>query len=194
MASPDKTLTPELVRILKIFLFGSLGLVFIFSFFNSYRANNSQKDRTFYVSDANRLYFLNVRGVFYDRELRRDAGMTLFRFSNRFISEETPTLDPVIVLNPIKEEAYLIWEINNADFPIQVLASKNNQIKELNFSGGNNIDHWDFFKQISPLILDDFNFELNVDGQNTEIWTGDKEREALKTITEDYLKLLNKTN
>lgn len=191
MASQDKILTPELVKILKIFLFSSFGLVLIFSFFNSYRANNTQKDRTFLVSDSDRLFFLNLRAIYYDREIRRDAGMTLFRHSQRLQSGSSPSLDPAIILNPVKEEAYILWELRNADFPIEILVANDGDSLRFPFSNGNNLDHYGLFQELKPLILDDYSFEILVNGEKSPLWENEKEREILKTLVEDYLRLLN---
>lgn len=194
MASQDKVLTPELVRIIKIFLFSSFGLVLIFSFFNSYRANNTQKDRTFLVADSNRLFFLNLRAIHYDREIRRDAGMTLFRHSKRFQSDSLATLDPVIVLNPVKEEAYIFWELKNAEFPIEVIAFKGQDTLRLSLDQGNNLTYYQFFKDITPLLQDDYQFILNGQAGDSPLWYNEQEREILKTLVEDYLRLLNQTD
>lgn len=152
MTKRDSTLTPELIKILKIFIFSSLGLVLVLSFFNDYRANNTGEDRTFHVSDSNRLYFLNVRSIYYDREIRRDAGMTLFRHGKRFQSDSLPTLDLVILLNPVKENAFIYFELKNGDWPIQIRA-KSDEIDEVfEFSNGNNADHFDLLKKLKPAI------------------------------------------
>ncbi|MDX5338185.1 MAG: hypothetical protein LPK25_04105 [Cyclobacteriaceae bacterium] len=191
MASQDKVLTPELVRIIKIFLFSSFGLVLIFSFFNTYRADNTQKDKTFQVSDSARLFFLNLRAIHYDREIRRDAGMTLFRPGDRNQSETEPTLIPAILLNPNKEEAYIFWELKNVEFPVEILAFKHQDSVMLSLDQGNNLVHFKFFNQIKPLIQEDYSFEILSGGKKYPIWTSEQENEALKTLVEDYLRLLN---
>ena len=191
MASQDKVLTPELKRIIKIFLFSSFGLVLVFSFFNSYRADNSQKDKTFQVSDSARLFFLNLRAIHYDREIRRDAGMTLFRHSKRVQSESKPILNPVILLNPNKDEAYILWELENAEFPVEVLAYKNQDSVLLSLNQGNNMAHLNFFNQLRPLIQEDYFFELLLEGEKTPIWSNEQEKDVLKTLVEDYLRLLD---
>ena len=191
MPKRDAVLTPELVKILKIFIFSSLGLVLVLSFFNEYRANNSGVDRTFRMNDSNRLYFLNMKAIHYDREIRRDAGMTLFRHGKRVQPETIPTLDLVILLNLEKEDAYIYFELKNADYPIQISAKADDQTQIFDFSNGNNLAHFEFLEKLKPLIQANSEFTLTSGGKTTPLWSEEKEKEAIKFILEDYFRLLN---
>lgn len=194
MNKRDPTLTPELIKILKIFIFSSLGLVLILSFFNDYRANNTGDDRTFHVSDANRLYFLNVRSIHYDREIRRDAGMSLFRHGKRFQSDTLPTLDLVILLNPVKDNAFIYFELKNGDWPIQIRAKSNDAAEVFEFSNGTNADHLNLLKSLKPAIDQDSDFELILGEKSFPLWSAAKEMPALKSVVEDYFRLIEQTN
>lgn len=194
MTARDSTLTPELIKILKIFIFSSLGLVLVLSFFNDYRANNTGDDRTFHVSDANGLYFLNVRSIYYDREIRRDAKMTLFRHGKRFQSDSLPTLDLVILLNPVKDNAFIYFELKNGDWPIQIRAKSDETDEVFEFSNGNNTDHFNFLKKMKPAIEHNSEFEMIIGGKTQPLWSGEKEKAALKSVVEDYFRLLELTN
>lgn len=194
MAKKDPVLTPELVKILKIFIFSSLGLVLVLSFFNEYRANNSGEDRTFRMNDSNRLYFLNVRSIHYDREIRRDAGMTLYRHGKRLQSETNPTLDLIILLNSVKDDAYIYFELNNADWPIQISVEKDGATQVFDFSNGNNLTHFELLQKLKPLIQANSKFELISSGKTTPLWTEEKEKDAVKFVVQDYFRLLNQTN
>ena len=194
MPARDPLLTPELIKILKIFIFSSLGLVFIFSFFNSYRADNTGLDRTFKASDAEKLYFLNVRSIHYDRGVRRDAGMTLFRHGKRMQSDSFPTFDPVIVLNPVKDEAYIFFELLNAEYPISIHAYSGSDSQSIQFSIGNNQDHFRLMNQLKPWIEANYQIELRAENQSFPIWSTEKEKEVFKTIAEDYFRLINQAD
>ncbi|MDP2040893.1 MAG: hypothetical protein Q8S14_07045 [Algoriphagus sp.] len=191
MAQSDQVLTPELVKLLKIFIFLSLGLVLILSFFNSYRANNTGEDKSYRVNDSNRLYFMNVRAIHYDREVRRDAGMTLFRHGKRLQSDAQPTLDLVILLNPVKDDAYIYFELKNADWPIRLSAKTDKDVLVFDFSNGNNDEHFGLIQKLKPLIQANAEFELILDGKTFPIWSNEKEKEAVKSVVEDYFRLLN---
>jgi hypothetical protein len=194
MPSRDPVFTPELIRILKIFIFSSFGLVLLLSFFNSYRANNTGEDRTFRVTDANRIYFQNVRSIYYDRELRRDAGMTLFRHGKRLVSDSLPTLDLVILLHPINENAFIYFDLKNADWPIEIKATAGSEQQVFKFESGNNTDHFHFLQKLNPSIQSNAKFELNVNNKTYSLWSEEIEMTALKSVITDYFRLLQQTN
>lgn len=194
MTKKDPILTPELVKIIKIFVFTSLGLVILLSFFNGYRANNSNDDRTFSINDSNRLYFLNVRSIYYDREVRRDAGMSLFRHGKRRQSDSLPTLDLVILLNSAKESAYIFFELENAEWPIKIIAKSQAETAVLEFRKGNNADHFAMYQQLKTFIKSDAEFEMDLGQKSIPLWTEPKEKAAIKLVIEDYDRLLNQTN
>lgn len=194
MSKRDPVFTPELVKVLKIFIFSSLALVIVLSFFDGYRANNSGEDRTFRVTDSNRLYFQNIRSIHYNREVRQDAGMTLFRHRKRALSEILPTLNPVVILNPLKDEAYIYFELNNADWPIQIKITAAERVESVDFGNGNNNDHFELLKKLSLGIDQNAQFELLFGTKIYPLWAEEKEKEALKTVVEDYFSLLDYTN
>lgn len=182
---------PELVKLLKIFGLTSVLFVLFLSFFNTKRANNSGDDLTFRITSSSRLYFLNVRAIRYDRESRSDAGMILFRHGKREISDSKPTLDLVIILNSQKDEAYLYLEPGNMDWPLEIRASKDGKEEMFQFQNSNNSDFLEYVRKLEPWIKDDAEFELKKDSMWTPIWSKPKEKEALKTILEDYFRLIN---
>jgi len=190
----DPILTPELIRIIKIFGIASISLVLVLSFFNDKRANNSGEDDTFRMADSDRLYFLNVRASYYDRENRTDAGMTLFRHGKRQISDSIPALDLLIILNSQKDEAYLYLEPLNLDWPIKIRASGQNQSEEFILENGNKSDHKSHLDKLKPWIEDTASFDLWFKEGWIPIWETPKEKEVLKTVLNDYFRLLNQTN
>ena len=194
MSKRDPIFTPELVKVLKIFIFSSLALVLVLSFFNGYRANNSGEDRTFRVTDSNRLYFQNVRSIHYDREIRQDASMTLFRHRNRLETDTLPSLDLVIILNPVKDDAYIYFELKNGEWPIQIRTTYSGMVETIDFGNGNNLDHFDLLRKITPAIEQNAQFELILGGKIYPLWAEEKEKDVFKTVSEDYFRLLDITN
>ena len=194
MPTRDPVLTPELIKIMKIFIFSSFGLVLIFSFFNTYRADNTGQDRTFKVSDAEKLYFMNVRSIHYDREPRRDAGMTLFRHGKRMQSDSLPTFEPMILINPIKDEAYIFFELLNAEYPISLHALSDKDSTSVEFSNGNNQDHLKLMNQLKTWIDANYQIVLKKGSQSFPLWSTEKEKDVFKTIAEDYFRLINQAH
>ncbi|PZX57968.1 hypothetical protein [Algoriphagus chordae] len=187
----DEIFTPELIKIIKIFGLISVGLVIVLSFFNTKRANNSGEDLTFRMTSSSRLYFLNVKAIKYDIERRSDAGMTLFRHGKREVSETNPSIDLVIILNTVKDEAYLYIEPVNLDWPLEISASKDGKKEIFSFQNGNNSELLSYARQLEPWVNKDASFEIRKDSIWIPIWTEPKEKAALQTIFEDYFRLIN---
>lgn len=186
----DPIFTPELIRIMKIFGLLSIGIVLILSFFNTKRANNTGKESAFTVSASNRLYFLNMRTMQYDREVRSDAGMTLFRHGKRDVLDTIATLDLVLILNTGKDEAYLYLEPGLNQWPIQLKIQGENSSKEFVFENGNKEMHKKYVNQIEPLLQETNSFYLYKQESWVPIWDNPGELDVLKTVLEDYSELL----
>jgi hypothetical protein len=192
MAKPiksDTILTPELIKIIKGFGLASVALVVFFSFFNERRANNTGQDEIFLMSSSARLYFSNVRGINYEREVRRDAGMQIFRnkaFSNK---DDNPNLLLILILNPGKDEAYIYLEPINLDWPITIRLKSTNGLESPTFENGNKSDHLRYCKILKTAIEGSELIELQTDEGWIPIWTSQKEKEAIKAVLEDYQKL-----
>jgi len=191
MSSKAPVLTPDLIKVLKIFLGSALGLVLLLSFFDGYRANNTGKDRTFQVADADRLFFLNLRSIHYDREVRQEAGMELFRHGKRPNSDTIPEFFPAILLPSKTIEAYLFFELEGADYPIQIQASLGNEVIQIPVDLGRNTAHKALGEQLWPLLQQNASFSLSGNGKEYPIWQTESEKEVLKTVLTDYFRILN---
>lgn len=191
MSSKAPVMTPDLIKVLKIFLGSALGLVLLLSFFDGYRANNTGKDRTFQVADADRLFFLNLRSIHYDREVRQEAGMELFRHGKRPNSDTIPEFFPAILLSSKTNEAYLFFELEGADYPIQIQANLGDEVIQITFDLGGNTAHKDLGKQLWPLLQQNASFSLSGNGKEYPIWQTESEKEVLKTVLTDYFRILN---
>ncbi|MBN3581539.1 hypothetical protein JYB64_04020 [Algoriphagus aestuarii] len=191
-SSRDPIFTPELIKILKIFGLASLLLVFVFSFFNDKRADNTGEDRTFKVNDSNRLFFLNLRSIHYEREARIDAKMTLFRHKDTIQNDKPWNLILVIILNSLKNESYIYFELQNLKWPIELKAVSAGEEQKFHLENGNNKQFFDYLTSLKPWIEEDADFFIQKDGTWKSIWETEIEKESLKEIMDDYLKLLEK--
>lgn len=195
MAKNNKdTLSPELIRLLKIFGIGSLVFVLVMSFFNEKRANNSGKEpRPMRMTDPERIYFKNVRSAYYDIEIRRDAKMTVYRHGKRSKDPNRPTLVFSIILNQLSDEAYIFLEPNFEELPIHLKWSipEKNQEGEITFEGGDKFAHFEFAQKITPLLLENAIFEILVKESWRTLWRDEKEKNAVMVTIEDYQKLIN---
>jgi hypothetical protein len=192
MAKPiksDSILTPELIKIIKVFGLVSVALVVFFSFFNERRANNTGQDQAFRMSSSARMYFSNVRGINYEREVRRDAGMQIFRNKAFGDKDDNLNLSLILILNPGKDEAYIYLELINSDWPITIRLKSTNGLESYSFENGNKSDHLRYCKILQAAIEGSEQIELQIDEGWIPIWTSSKEKEAIKAILEDYKNL-----
>lgn len=190
-SSRDPIFTPELVKILKIFGIASILLVLILSFFNEKRADNTGVDRTFKVNSSNRLFFLNLRAINYDREARVDAKMLLFRHKERDQNEDSKSLGFVIVLNSLKDEAYIYLEPRGVDWPLILKASADDESKEFILENGNTSSFLAYVQEIKPWIDQDAKFSLKTKEGWIPLWGQQEEIKSLKEVVNDYFNLLN---
>ncbi|HCD86693.1 MAG TPA: hypothetical protein DEQ87_03500 [Algoriphagus sp.] len=186
MAAKDPVLTPELLKIIKIFGIASILMVLGLSFFNSRRANNTGEDLTFRMSDAARIYFLNMKAINYNREIRSDAGMTLFRHEDLSVKNDEAGIQLVLILNPPKDEAYLYLEPRNFDWPIQIKSGGETFI----FKNGNKSDHLSAINQLKALIENGKMIFLVQNEREIPLWEEESEKDALKQVFEDYARLV----
>ena len=191
MSSKAPVFTPDLIKVLKIFLGSALGIVLLLSFFDGYRADNTGKDRSFKIADADKLFFVNLRSIHYDRELRSEAKMELFRHGKRLKSDRIPTFFPAILLPSKTKEAYLFFELEGADYPIQLQAKLGDQVIQIPFDLGGNTAHKALGEQLWPLLQQNAAFSWLVGGKETPLWQTESEKEVLKTVLTDYFRILN---
>ena len=191
MSSKAPVLTPDLIKVLKIFLGSALGLVLLLSFFDGYRANNTGKDRTFQVADADRLFFVNLRSIHYDREVRQEADMELFRHGKRLKSDTIPRFFPAILLPSKTKEAYLFFELEGADYPIQIQVILGDEIIQIPFDLSGNTTHKSLGEQLWLLLQQQASFKLLVEGKEYPLWQTESDKQVLKTVLTDYFRILN---
>ena len=191
MSSKAPVFTPDLIKVLKIFLGSALGLVLLLSFFDGYRANNTGKDRSFKVADADKLFFVNLRSIHYDRELRSVAKMELFRHGKRPKLDTIPRFFPAILLPSKTKEAYLFFELEGADYPIQIQAILGDEVIQIPFDLSGNTAHKSLAEQLWPFLKLDASFTLEVNGIKYPLWANESDKEVLKTVLTDYFRILN---
>ncbi len=191
MSFQSPVFTPDLIKVLKIFLGSALGVVLLLSFFDGYRADNTGKDRSFQVADADRLFFLNLRSIHYVREYRQKAEMEIFRHGKRQIHPQKPSFFPAILFPSKTKEAYLFFELEGADYPIQIQVIDQGKEIKITFDLSGNAAHKALAEQLWPLLQRDASFIWKVNGTEYPLWSNDSEKEVLKTVLTDYFRVLN---
>lgn len=190
MASKDPILTPELVKILKIFGFSSIFLVLVLALTDTHRANNSGQEGEFRMSDSARLFFLNVRAIDYEREIRQEAGMWLFRHREFLSREITPSLGFVLILHPSKDESYVYLEPRGLEWPIRLLIQNGSQEEAVLLEDGNKQDHFRQAMSLKEQLDQEARIYVLLEGKKVAILDTAKEKEAIKSTFADYFQLL----
>ena len=191
MSSKAPVFTPDLIKVLKIFLGSALGIVLLLSFFDGYRADNTGKDRSFKVADSDKLFFVNLRSIHYDRELRTEAKMELFRHGKRPKFDTIPRFFPAILLPSKTKEAYLFFELEGADYPIQIQVILGDEVIQIPFDLSGNTAHKSLGEQLWPLLQQQASFKMLVEGKEYPLWQTESDKEVLKTVLTDYFRILN---
>jgi hypothetical protein len=191
LSSKAPVFTPDLIKVLKIFLGSALGIVLLLSFFDGYRADNTGTDNGFKIANADKLFFVNLRSIHYDRELRSEAKMELFRHGKRQTSPTTPSFFPAILFPSKKEEAYLFFELEGGDYPIQIQVMDQGKETLISFDLAGNAAHKSLAEQLWPFLQRGASFTWEVNGRKSPLWANDSEKEVLKTVLTDYFRALN---
>lgn len=189
-------ISPELIRLIKLFVAVPILLALLLSFFNDRRATNRGERDESSISDASRLYFKNVRSAYYDREVRRDANMELYRIGNRIKDTTANTLNSALIINKVKDAAYLylepqgkLKEVN--PLPIRWIAA-NGDTTETSFAQGDRISHLHFVDKIYPQLKDPIRVEANIGSEWVPILSSEEERKSLRITVTDFYRLLER--
>jgi hypothetical protein len=139
-------------------------------------------------ADAN-LFFRNVRQIYYDRE-SPDGKWQAYRWSDRQRGNERPSLQPVIVIHWIKEEAYLLIEPNEllADEEFISVVIKD-QPDTLHLKERGRERMLEFGSQIYDAIRDKQELTILFRGEYVPLLRDDDEREAFRISMSDYYRL-----
>uniref|UniRef100_UPI003593D7D6 hypothetical protein n=1 Tax=Aquiflexum sp. TaxID=1872584 RepID=UPI003593D7D6 len=152
------------------------------------------EDSPMSMGDAERLYFKNIRAAYYDVEVRRDAKMTIYRLGKRAKTEDSMTLGLSIILNRVKNEAYIFVESTSEDLPLKIRWSNPDQENingELVFVGGDKYKHLAFVEEFYPLLTENAKFELWDEDKYITILDEENDKDALRITINDYYKLIN---
>jgi len=188
---------PEMMSLFKIFGISSIVFVFIISFFNEKRPVSVDQDSYLAIDDASRLYFKNVRQPYYDREGRGDAKMNIYRLGKRILNEHEPILNVAIIINRIKDEAYLYVEPSGVLEQEEIIAIKwvsENELErgELVFKSGDRYDHYNFVEKLYTLLLANASFSVEIEGEWYPLLQEQKARDAFRITSFDYFRLVGR--
>ena len=160
------------------------------------RRNTVDRDKfTFNVSDDSFLFFRNVRQIYYDFQDLPEAKWYAYRLSDRSKSTKTPVLTPVIVVDWLHDESYVLLEPNEllqseTTFRIR---EKNNAGKFFEYTlaqrGRENM--LEFASKIYEGIMDENDIYINASDRWHPLFANDEDTDNFRVVMADYYRLTN---
>lgn len=158
------------------------------------REKTIDRDRfSFKITADSHLFFKNVRQVYYDFADLKEAGWHAYRFSGRYQGND-PSINPVIVIDWRKDEAYLLVETNEffADITAITVYEKNQATGkvysyELAERGKENM--LEFSTKIYEGIIAENEFTILINGDSIPFLREDSDRENFRIVMADYYRL-----
>jgi hypothetical protein len=150
---------------------------------------------TFRISSDSFLFFKNVRQIYYDFQDLPKAHWYAYRFGKRPVDPTRPIVTPVIVVDWIKDESYLLVEPNEAlqNEPGLVIFEKNRSGKMLEYSlkerGRENM--LEFATKIYEGIMAENEIYVKSGQKHILLFKNDEERDAFRVVMSDYYRLTN---
>lgn len=150
---------------------------------------------TFATDNASRLFFKNVRQIFYELEEMEEAKLKLYRYKKRDQSTDKPLINLAIVDNWRYDEAYLLLEPN-----VQLAGESELVVKwentegsgEINYRQGNKSEQVAFADQIYDRIQQGCTFSIQVNGTWGSFLASEKSKEAFRITMFDYYRLVKR--
>ncbi|MFM8912904.1 MAG: hypothetical protein ACKOE6_08325 [Flammeovirgaceae bacterium] len=146
---------------------------------------------SFIIGDDAELFFRNVRQIYYDRS-SPDGTWQAYRFANRFKGEDHPAILPVIVINWLKDEAYLLIDTNqalsNEDFlRVKIKTQNDSFVVDLDERGRERM--LEFGSVIYEAIQRNDSVFIWYNGRYQPILTDADERESFRIPMADFYRL-----
>jgi hypothetical protein len=149
---------------------------------------------TYRYTDDTYLFFRNVRQVYYDFQDLPKARWHAYRLSDRYAGGEWPAINPVIVVNWERKEAYLLIEANDLlmNAPEIVIREKNTRsgatysyrIKE---RGREKM--LEFGTKLYEGILAENELTVLYNDRYYPLFPGEDDAENFRTVLADYYRL-----
>lgn len=149
-------------------------------------------DLSFQTDESSKLFFKNVRQLYYDKEMLEAAKLEVFRLKKREQSDKMPVINLSIVNNWRYDEAYVLLEPNAAAGDVTQLRVRwesSEDSGEINFERGNKVKHLEFAWSIYAHILEQCRFQIYLDGEWKDVLNTEKAREAFRITMFDYFRL-----
>jgi hypothetical protein len=147
----------------------------------------------FTFGDDSELFFRNVRQIYYDRS-SPDGTWQAYRISDRYLGNERPVILPVVVINWLKDEAYLLIDTNellSEEDYLEVIISDSSTSRSdtviLNQRGRDRM--LEFGSQLYEAIQANQKIAVKNRGEFLPVLNEGIDREAFRVTMSDYYRL-----
>ncbi len=159
------------------------------------RRKVDQGNIVFSTDDASRLFFKNVRRIYYELEAMDVAKLNIYRHKQRVLSTDLPVLNLAIVDNWRYDEAYLLLEPNEFlgnSTELIVRWQMGEESDTISYKQGNKADQVAFADSIYNLLQQDCRFKIQIKDSWVSFLDSDKSREAFRVTMFDYYRLVKR--
>ena len=144
----------------------------------------------FKTGDDTELFFKNVRQSEYALEENEASGFRIFRHRERVQSDSLPLLNLSIVINVLKDEAYLFLEpskIVSDQETVRIQINPSGEVLELTTQ--NRDTYLEFATRIYEAMQENSEFNIEIDGTWQPILNEEETRDVFRITTSDYYRL-----
>jgi hypothetical protein len=156
------------------------------------------QDLAKYTTSADsRLFFKNVRQIYYDLERPENTKLEVYRFGKRSLTPDKPVINVALVNNWTHDEAYVIVEPNAyfdnmSSIEVEWQDNVSKQSGVYRFGYGPKDTHFKFASEIYQSILAKHKMlVLNADKQWVDLFQTDADRDNFRKTMKDYYRLVN---
>jgi len=147
----------------------------------------------FEIGDDSELFFRNVRQIYYDRS-SPDGTWQAYRFGDRYTGNDRPVIQPVIVINWLKDEAYLLIETNEAlgqeEFLEVIISdSTSSRTDTLILKERGRERMLEFGSKLYEAVMANYKISVLLEDSYIPVLTDKTDREALRVTMADYYRL-----
>ena len=156
-----------------------------------------QNQAKFSTSADSRLFFKNVRQIYYDREIPENTKLEVYRFGKRNLAIDKPVLNLALVNNWLHDEAYVIIEPsaffdNMSSIEVEWQDVDRKQSGVYRFTFGPKDNHFKFASEIYQSVMAKHKLLVYTeDKQWIELFQTETERDNFRKTMKDFYRLVN---
>lgn len=157
-----------------------------------------EKDNAKFSTTADsRLFFKNVRQIYYYKEIKENTKLEVYRFGRRNVAQNLPVINLALVNNWSYDEAYVLVEpgpyFDNMDrIEVEWTDKANKQSGVYRFAFGSKESHFKFASEIYESIKAKHQLLVyNQEKQWVNLFQSETDKDNFRKTMVDYYRLVN---